>query len=323
MSRLPLLAVACTCVVLSGCGSQKPAGKPTTTSSVSGGATGNLSFALCPKNLNNAFWRTVEQGMKAKATELGASASMVAPVEADAAKQVSMIEGVIAKGSSGIGIAPNDPDSVAGVIAEATKKGIPVITFDSDAPKSGRLCYVGTDNTAAGAAAGQAMVKELGGKGSVIIVTGGLGALNLNQRVKGFTDVVKAAGIKIIGSPMACNDDQTVADRLVEDALTANPGVSGIYCTGPWTYAAGNIIKNKGLSGKVKVVGFDTLEPELQLVKDGAIQALIGQRPREMGEKSIEILYNLSKGKKPAKEIIGTGIDVVTKANIDNFLGKN
>jgi ribose transport system substrate-binding protein len=320
LKRLLVVAVSLM-VVVCGCG-KKEASAPGPPPSPQA-RTKALRFALCPKNLNNAYWRSVEEGMKEKAKELGVEAKLVAPVEADAAKQVSMIEGVISRCCDDIGIAPNDPDSVAVVISEGIKKGIPVITFDADAPESERICYVGTDNHAAGQEAGKAMAKELGGKGKVIIITGGLGALNLNQRTQGFVQEATKAGLKVVGKPLPCNDDMTVADRLVDDSLRAHPDLNGIYCTGPWTYAAGNIVKNAGKAGKIKVVGFDTLENELQLVKEGAIQALIGQRPREMGIKSVEILYGLANGRKPDRKIIGTGIDVVTKDNVDQFLKKS
>jgi ribose transport system substrate-binding protein len=130
------------CLVVCGCSSNKQSAGTGKASSAK-----KLRFVLCPKNLNNAFWIAVGQGMKDKAKELGVEAEFVAPVEADAAKQVAMIEDVIARGASGIAISPNDPDSVVGVIGQAKSRDIPIITFDSDSPKSERTCYVGTDNT--------------------------------------------------------------------------------------------------------------------------------------------------------------------------------
>ena len=287
------------------------------------GAKAKMSFALCPKSLNNPYWKTVEDGMKAAAKELGVDARFFAPVEADVAKQVQVIEGVVAKGKDGIAISPNDPASVRAVIARAVERGIPTITFDSDAPHSRRICYVGTDNFKAGQEAGRQMIEALGGKGTVLIVTGGLGAMNLNQRIDGFKNALKSApGVTIIGT-YPCDDDQAKAHQIIESALRSRKDLGGVFAVGLWAAVpAGKILTSTGQAGKVKVVGFDTLDEELQLVKNGSIQALIGQRPYEMGYQSVRILHDLANGKKPAKVINDTGIDVVTKENVDRFLSR-
>lgn len=294
--------------VMVGCGGQKAK---------------KLSFALCPKSLNNPYWQSVEQGMDKAAKELGVEAKFVAPVEADVAKQVSMIEGVVQQGKDGIAISPNDPSSVRGVISRAIKKGIPTITFDSDAPESERICYVGTDNFAAGKEAGKQLAKFMGGKGTVVIITGGLGALNLNQRIAGFKDALKAYPSMKILNTYPCNDDQARAHEIIEGVLRSRQDLGGIFAVGLWAVLpAGKILSSTGKAGKVKVVGFDTLESELELVKNGSVQALIGQRPYEMGYRSVKVLYDLANGKKPASKIIPTGVDIVTSENVDQFLAK-
>lgn len=280
-----------------------------------------LTFALCPKSLNNPFWTAVEDGMRAKGKELGIKTEFVAPVEADSQKQVSMIEGLIARRINGIAISPNDPKAVRGVISKAIAAGIPTICFDADAPDTERICYVGTDNTKAGEEAGRQMVKAMGGRGKYAIITGGMGAFNLNQRIAGFRKSVKAApGMKEVAF-YPCDDDEAKAHEIIESLLQAHSDLGGIYAVGLWAAnPAGKILKREGKVGKVKVVGFDTTESTIQLVKDGSVQALIGQRPYEMGRRSVEILNDLNQGKKPSQEIISTGIDVVTKENVSKFM---
>lgn len=259
--------------------------------------------------------------MNAAAKKLGVEAKFFAPMEADVAKQVQAIEGVVATGKSGIAISPNDPDSVRGVISRAMAKGVPTITFDADAPKSKRICYVGTDNFKAGQEAGKQMAKLLGGKGSVLVVTGGLGAMNLNQRIDGFKDAIKSSpAIKIV-NVIPCDDDEAKAHQIIESSLRSRKDLAGIFAVGLWAAnPAGKILYETRRAGKVKVVGFDTLKSEMEWVKKGSIQALIGQRPYQMGYKSVRILYDLAHGKKPPAEIIDTGIDVVTKENVEKFL---
>lgn len=309
------LLVAAACVAaLTGCSKQQ-------STSQSGK---KLSFVLCPKSLNNPYYDNVKTGMNEAAKRLGVEAVFVAPVDADAAKQAAMIEDVVTRGADGIAVSAFDPDSVIAPINAGRKKGIPMITFDSDAPKSDRICFIGADSYKAGVEAGKAMVKLLNGQGKIITITGGLGSYNLNQRIKGFNDAIKSSpGMKLVGSPLPCNDSQAIAHQLIEDSLKAHPEVNAIFANGLWAVIpAGNILLNTGRAGKVVVVGFEALKPELELVKKGGVQALIGLRPEEIGSKSVETLYDIKMGKMPKSKTIMTGLDVITKDNVDQFLKK-
>ena len=283
-------------------------------------ATGPV-LALCPKALNNPYFNLVREGANAAAKELNLPEPMwVGSTDADAAKQVARINDLITGGAQGIAISPNAPDAVNAVITRAMDKKIPVITFDADAPKSKRIAYVGTDNFAAGKRAGQEMARVLGGQGDVLVVTGGLGAFNLNERIRGFREGIEGSGVKV-ASLQACDDDQAKAHRIIQDYLLAHPQTAGIFAVGLWAVLpAGQIIRNKNLVGTVKVVGFDTLPEELKLVKEGTVEVLVGQRPYEMGRRSVQLLNDLVAGKKPSETVIDTGTDVVTKANVDQFL---
>jgi len=278
-------------------------------------------FALCPKAINNPYFNEVLRGAKDAAKQLNLpEPQWVGGTEADAGQQVQRINDLITRGVQGIGISPNSPETVANPISRAIEKKIPVITFDADAPKSKRAAYIGTDNLEAGRKAGQEMARILNGKGNVLVVSGGMGAFNLNQRVEGFRKGLEGSGVKV-ASVQYCDDDQLKAHRIIQDYLLSHPDTQGIFAAGLWAVLpAGQILKQKKRVGKIKVVGFDTLQEELQLVKDGSVQVLVGQRPYEMGKRSIEVLNALHQGKQPQAQVIDTGTDVVTSANVDQFL---
>ncbi|MFN3422365.1 MAG: substrate-binding domain-containing protein, partial [Armatimonadota bacterium] len=99
----------------------------------------------------HAYWHEVELGMKAAAKKLkGCQVRWFVPPKEDVRAQVSTFESFIAQGVDGIVIGPSNPTAIKGVVKKALSVGIPVITFDTDAPDSGRLLYVGTDNYKAG-----------------------------------------------------------------------------------------------------------------------------------------------------------------------------
>lgn len=320
-----------------------------------------LTFLLAPKSLNNPYWFAVENGMKDAAAKLKVEAYFDAPVEADAAKQAEKILSYIVKGVNGIGISPNDPEAIKVVITRALEKGIPVITFDSDSPGSGRYVYIGTDNYRAGYEAGKLMAqlieKYRANKDTIklAILTGGLAAFNLNERIRGFKDALAEYSAKsnkkivYVADPFPCDDDTAKAIQLIRDAMRKYTDLDGWFMSGGWPLFAPKetVISALGGPEKVKellVVGFDTLIPELELVQAGAVKGLVGQRPYDMGYLSIEVLYrmatqgvqatlqNIEKiaaefGKKVTKVeedgkvayIIDTGVDVVTQENVDEF----
>jgi len=279
-----------------------------------------IYYALCPKSLNNPFWDEVKIGMDKAAAELGVKAEFIAPIEADANQQVQKIEALLEKKVDGIGISPNVPDSVIEVITKARQKGIPVICFDADSPESERLCYVGTFNEQAGYEAGKLMKKFIPGGGKILAVSGGPGALNLNQRVEGFKRAIKGSNLEL--APLQyCNDDMNRATQLIEAFVAANPDVKGIFGVGLWSaIPAANIRRDKGLN--YVVIGFDTMEIELQLIKDGLMEAVVGQKPVAVGYEAIMTLDRLRKSGAKMTEIaddVDTGTDVVTRENVIEF----
>ena len=309
------------------------------------------TFLLSPKSLNNPYWFAVENGMKDAAEALGVNAIFDAPIEADAAEQAQKIQTYIIRGVDGIGISPNDPEAIKFVVGQALNRDIPVITFDSDSPDSGRYVYLGTNNYNAGYAAGELMGKLIEEHKpdkdtlNFAILTGGLAAVNLNERIAGFKDALeeysKRSGKNIVyvADPFPCNDDTAVGIQIMTDVTRRYPELDGWFASGGWPLFAPTDTVIKALGGKEKAsslltVGFDTLPPELELVKSGAWKGLVGQRPYDMGYLSVTVLYNMSKIgvektlqllPKIEKEdgsvdyVIDTGVDVVTSENVEEF----
>ncbi len=289
-----------------------------------------LVFAVVPKAINNPFFNQVRDGCLDAAKRLGVTCEFTGPPQTEIAPQIQVLEGLVQKKVDGMAISPVDAKSVVSVIKKAAAAGIPVITFDSDAaPDSGRLTFVGTDNKAAGAELGTLFLKMAPNGATYGIITGGLGAQNLNDRIAGFKSVVTGDKYKeVSGSPFPTNDDINRGVQLVEQMITANPNLTAIVMVGGWPLFAPeaykSAVKKKEAdvkAGKFVVVSFDTLESELKLLKEGFVSGLVGQRPFQMGVKSIELLNDLATKKiKPDKPFFNTGVDIVTKANVDQFL---
>ncbi len=280
-----------------------------------------ITVAMVPK-LVHPFFEDVRKGGEQKAKELGVDFQWVAPQQADPAQQVAMIEDLIRKKVHAISISPNEPKSVEPVIAEGMKQGILMMTFDSDSPNSQRVMYIGTDNKAAGRTMGETMAKLLNGKGKVGIITGGLGALNLNQRIEGFKEGV-GANIEVVDI-QATDDDLQKGLSVSEAMLRAHPDLNGIACvsaTGGPTLA--QVLKSPEFQdriGKLVIVAFDDLEETKRAIDEGIIAATMVQRPVQMGVLTVQWAYEILTGKaKPPFQNIDTGVTVVTKENLNSY----
>ncbi len=285
-------------------------------------------FAVVPKALGNPFFADAETGCKQEAAKIGAECNFTGPAQADDAEQSRIIRDLITKNVAGIAISPNNSESISGVISAARAKNIPVVTFDSDAPKSKRMAFIGTNNEAAGAAGGEAFAKALPAGGTYAVITGSLSAENLNERIKGFKSKLGSNLKEVSGSPFPCNDDVSASVQLIQDILAKNPNLNGIFISGGWPLYAPDAYKralqSKAAdikSGKFVVVAFDVLGPEVKLLKEGYATTLIGQRPLTMGIESVKQLDELSKGGKVAP-VTDTGVDVVNASNVDSITSR-
>ncbi|MEA1913078.1 MAG: sugar-binding protein [candidate division WOR-3 bacterium] len=290
------------------------------------------TFILVPKSVGLPYWAEVERGMNDAAKELGVKAIFNGPPEAISSGQISIIEGAISRGIDGIGVSPNEPGALEGIIGRATERGIPVVTFDSDAPKSLRFSYIGTDNYEAGKVLGKKVVKIVGEKGKIAVLTGGLGARNLNRRIEGLKEVISSyPGIKIV-TLQANNDDESLALSQAEAILQSHPDLSAfVGINAAAAPGAARALRTVNKKGTVKIVGFDTVPMTREFIRGGYIQGTVGQRPYLMGYVSIKVLYDIymNERMKIPEEIntidpnIDTGIIFVTAENIDKYFPKD
>jgi ribose transport system substrate-binding protein len=285
-------------------------------------AEGPLTFVLIPKSVGHPFWGDLEKGMHAQAVELGVQAIFHGPELALAEGQIDLFETYLNMGVDAIGMAPNDPATVPALVQEAEDAGILFLTFDTDAPESGRSMYIGTDNVVGGEQGAEAMIELLGGEGKVAIVTGGLTALNLNQRIDGFKEAAAAYPDIEIVDTVAHGDALETGVPLIVDLLTAHPDLKGIYAvSGPNIVV--EALQEQGYEpGEIIVFGFDIFEPIPTLMREGWIQGTVAQRPYMEGKLVVQWMYDIVTGAAeiPDPPFVDTGTNVVLLENLDEYL---
>ncbi|MBK3661251.1 sugar-binding protein [Bradyrhizobium diazoefficiens] len=288
----------------------------------------NYRFVIVPKAMNNPFFDFARDGCEKRAKELGNIECIYkGPIEHEPATQAQIIQDFITQKVDGLAISVADVAAMTKTIEAATAAGIPVITFDADAPGSKRIAYIGTNNKEFGVALGKQLLKLRPDGGKYGMVSGGPGAKNLAERVDGVREALKGSKwTEVSGSPTFCNDDPALAIQQMTDMRTATPDLAAIVPVGGWPMFAPEGFKafasrsKKDIdSGKFTLVVADTLKMQLELLRDGYANALVGQRPFEMGEKAMDTLLAIKKGQK-VPEIVYTGLDLVTKDNVAQML---
>ncbi|OAF10208.1 sugar ABC transporter substrate-binding protein [Bradyrhizobium centrolobii] len=288
----------------------------------------NYRFVIVPKAMNNPFFDFARDGCQKRAKELGNIECIYkGPVEHEPATQAQIIQDFITQKVDGLAISVADVAAMTKSIEAATAAGIPVITFDADAPGSKRIAYIGTNNKEFGVALGKQLLKLRPDGGKYAMVSGGPGAKNLAERVDGVREALKGSKwTEVGGSPTFCNDDPALAVQQMTDLRTATPDLAAIVPVGGWPMFAPEGFKafasryKKDIdAGKFTLVVADTLKMQLELLRDGYANALVGQRPFEMGEKAMDTLLAIKKGEK-VPEIVYTGLDLVTKDNVAQML---
>lgn len=280
------------------------------------------TIAVIPK-VAVPFFDDCNKGAADAAKALGVNYQWVVPQNTQGATQVRIMEDLIARRVDGIAISVNEPKSVERVIKDAMAAGIKVLTFDSDSANSGRSMYIGTINEAAGYTMGKSMAEAVGGSGDIAIVTGQLGASNLNERITGIQKALaEHPGIKVVAKE-GTEDDLARAVSVTEAILRGNPNLKGILGVsqvgGP---AAAKVLAGREFAdrkGTLKVFAFDDLPDTIRGVKDGTISGIMVQRPVTMGRLAVESLVTQIKGGGAAPKDIDTGVTVVNAANIDKY----
>jgi ABC-type sugar transport system substrate-binding protein len=206
-------------------------------------------------------------------------------------------------------------------IEKAVNAKVPVGIFCSDAQPNKGLFFIGQDLFAAGQTTGRAMGKLLGGKGKVAIITGYFNVISHELRRKGIEDALakEFPGIQIVGRVENLDQAEKARAEAI-DFMTANPDLAGILVTAGGPIGAAQAVKDAGKAGKIKVVCFDPLPQTVEYLKDGSIQAAIGQNPYAEGRDTIIRLFNyIMEGQTPQSRFMYTRDDVVTKDTLDAF----
>ena len=333
--RACVFGLTIVCVVLGACGPTPEPAKPPEITAPSAAppaqpasppivevpaASAAIRVAFVTNNASD-FWKIAEAGTQKAAQEFGCAVEFRLPPNGTAQEQQQIVEDLVTRGISGIAISPKDPENQVDMLNAAVAR-VNLITQDSDAPTSNRLCYIGTNNYEAGRAAGELIKQALPNGGKIMLFVGSLDAQNAQDRKKGIEDVLAGTNITIVDT-RTDETDRMKAVGNVQDTLVAQPDIACLV--GLWSYngpAILNAVRDSGKLGQVKIVCFDEEDEALQGVQDGYIFGTVVQQSFEFGYQSVKLLMQLAKGDRsavPESKQIFIPVKAITSANVAEF----
>ncbi|QGJ69246.1 Monosaccharide ABC transporter substrate-binding protein, CUT2 family [Planctomycetales bacterium 10988] len=309
------------CLVIIGCNS---------------GSTSSIPSLAFVTNGDASFWVIAEKGVNAAGKEYNVQTQVIKP--ADGADQKQKVEDLLARGVDGIAISCIDPDNQTSLLNEAAAT-TNLITQDSDAPQSDRICYVGMDNYEAGRMCGELVKEAMPDGGTVMIFVGRIEQLNAKLRRQGVIDELldrsmdreryDPPGEPLKGEKYTILDTRTDqfdfgrAKSLAEEALSLYPDLGcmvGLFAYNPPKIL--EAVKEAKRLNKVKIVAFDEEDGTLQGIQDGHIHGTVVQNPYRYGVESIRILTGLARGDRsvlPEDDFLNIPARKITQENVESF----
>lgn len=281
---------------------------------------GKKEIAVIVKATDSDFWHSVRSGVDSAATEYNVSVTFEGPDnEEDYAAQNQLIADAVARGADAIVLSAIDYDRSADIVTDAARKGVQVVTIDSGVNSPHVGLFIGTDNTAAGEAAGKAAVRSVAA-GCVVRI----GLVNYYQRTdngirreEGFRAYIDTVADAEIVESVNVDSNTESAAAAAAALLQAHPEINVLVGFNEWmTLGVGEAIRQSEAVGRVHGIGFDTNLTSVGMLETGEMDALIVQNPFAIGYLGVKSAVDCINGEPPADKSLFTDVTTVTKQNL-------
>jgi ribose transport system substrate-binding protein len=313
---LTVTAASALALTLAACGGSS--GGTTAAPAKSGGAakSAGKKITLMVGVKGDPFYVSMQCGAKQAADAAGATLTVQGPDKFDATLQNPMLDAVAASKPDALLVAPNDVKASVPPLKRLQDAGTKIVLVDTTVtdPTIG-VSRIATDNNLGGQKAAEAM-QQLGVKGKVLVISTDPGVSSVDARVDGFKTKAASLGFTLAGPTQYSHNQASTAAQVISAALARTPDLAGVFATNLFTaQGVATGVKQAGKSGKVKIVGFDAGPDQIKQLEAGDVQALVAQKPFDIGVQGVEQALNALDGK-TVTPTIQTESLVVTKANM-------
>jgi len=319
MSLLVVVAMLAACTPAAAPATQAPAAQQPAAQQPA--ATGAKPYIpVISKGFQHQFWQAVKLGAQNAAKDLNVDITFEGPeTEAMVDKQVEMFQTALDKKPAAICLAAVDSKAFAPLLQKAKDANIPVIGFDSGVDSDIPVSTASTDNIAAAALIADKMATLIGGSGEVAVIAHDQTSRTGIDRVKGFTDQIKAKypNIKIVDTQYGAGDQLKSTD-IAKAVIGAHPNLKGYFGANEGSIIGVlNAVKELNMAGKLAVIGYDSGQQQMDAIRSGAESGAVTQDPIGIGYKCVDAALKASKGVALPKTI-DTGFMWYDKTNIDD-----
>lgn len=254
----------------------------------------NINITMVAKSSTNPVFLSARVGANAAAKNLSEKYRMInvsidwrTPKMEDPTEQARRILNAVNDGTDAIIVACSDEATITPAIDEAVAHGVPVMTFDSDAPDSKRFAFYGPNDVEIGENVMTELATLMEDQGQVAILAGNQTAPNLQKRVEGVMNAsARYPGIKIVGVFQHIETaEEAAAEVLRVNALY--PNLKGWAMVGGWPLFNETLL-DKIDPQKIKIVAVDALPVQLPYVEKGIVPVLLAQPTFKWGKISVE-----------------------------------
>jgi ribose transport system substrate-binding protein len=310
-------AVAASLLLISACGSDDGSSSASGDSGVSG-----KKFVLVQGVKGDPFYISMQCGAEEKADELGIELRVQGPDKFDATLQNPLLDAVAASKPDALLVAPNDVKASATPIKRIQDRGTKVVLVDTTVDDAGvGVSRIATDNNLGGQKAAEALNTLLAGAaGKVLVVSVDPGISSTDARVAGFNEAVqsKYSNFTLAADTQYSHNSPQTAASVVQAELQRTPDLVGVFATNLFTaQGVATGIRAAGRSNQVKVVGFDAGPDQVKQLEAGDVQALVAQKPYDIGVMGVEQAANAVEGTQVTAKIDTESL-IVTKDNMNS-----
>ncbi|MDE1462254.1 substrate-binding domain-containing protein [Spartinivicinus poritis] len=277
------------------------------------------TIAVIPKSTNHIYWDYVHVGAKQAAKELNINISWAGPRD-ESQSQVGYVQRMLESNISALVIAPNHQSNLVPITEQLVASGVKVVLIDSGMDGSGYSSFIATDNYQAGSQAGEYLAKLLNQQGHIMLLRYKQGNSSTMLREQGFLDTMKKyPGLTLVYDDYVGTSVGSTYHTLLR-VFKNIPKVDGIFAPNESsTTGLIRALKKKGLSSKVKTVGFDISQELAKAIKRGKLNGTMLQQPIEIGYLGVKQAYEILENKaKTNKEKIFTEAILITRKNINS-----
>src|SRR6202140_4769946 len=282
------------------------------------------TIAIIVKDTTSIYWQTVLAGARKAGQDLDVNVTELgAQSESDVSGQISILEKAVASNPAAIVIAPAEFAALGKPIDEAAKR-VKIIGIESAADTKAMTSLLATDNVNAGRVAADALAVAItktsaDTEGDVVMISSMPGVASLDQRAKGFKEVVTAKykALDITAEKVADGKPATVLG-IMNDLIANTGDLRGVFVSDPITaQAVSQAVVEKKTKDKINIVGVGSDEKLVKFLQDGVIAGLVVEDPFRMGYDGVKTALAASKGEKVLANV-DTGVTLVTKANMSS-----